>query len=77
MQALLISSGTPRSDLSRFQELIPCERQAERVGPGEHGRATHEQDERGSLRAEVLGPQRDAIQWDRRDSLCRQVVRPS
>ena len=42
------------------------ERRAERVGPGEHGRATREQNERRRRVAEVLDPERDAVRLDRR-----------
>ena len=41
------------------------ERRAERVGPGEHGRAAREQNERRCRVAEVLDPERDAIRVDR------------
>jgi len=37
------------------------ERLAERVGPGEHGRAAREQNERRRCVAEVLDPERDAV----------------
>jgi hypothetical protein len=39
---------------------------AERVGPGEHGRAAREQNERRRRLAEVLDAERDAIGFDRR-----------
>ena len=42
------------------------ERLAERVGPGEHGRAAREQNERRRRVAEVLDPERDAVRLDRR-----------
>jgi len=42
------------------------ERLAERVGPGEHGRAAREQNERRRRVAEVLDPERDAVGLDRR-----------
>jgi hypothetical protein len=39
---------------------------AERVGPGEHGGAAREQDERLRRLAEVLDPERDPVDLDRR-----------
>jgi hypothetical protein len=42
------------------------ERLAERVGPGEHGRAAREQHERRRRVAEVLDPERDPGRLDRR-----------
>ena len=42
------------------------ERLAERIGPGEHGRAAREQDEWRRRVAEVLDPERDAVRLDRR-----------
>ncbi|GAB3169165.1 hypothetical protein GCM10027259_00160 [Micromonospora palomenae] len=42
------------------------ERLAECVGPGEHGRAAREQNERRRRVAEVLDPERDAVRLDRR-----------
>jgi len=42
------------------------ERLAERVGPGQHGRAAREQNERRRRVAEVLDPERDAVRLDRR-----------
>jgi hypothetical protein len=41
-------------------------RRAERVGPGEHGRAAGEQNERRRHVAEALDPERDAVRLDRR-----------
>jgi hypothetical protein len=42
------------------------ERLAERVRPGEHGRAAREQNERRRRLAEVLDPERDTVGLDRR-----------
>src|ERR687891_1577937 len=42
------------------------ESRAERVGPGEHGRAAREQHEQRRRVAEVLDPERDAVRLDRR-----------
>ena len=42
------------------------ERLAERVGPGEHGRAAREQNERRRRVAELFDPERDAVGLDRR-----------
>jgi len=42
------------------------ERLAERVGPGQHGRAAREQNERRRRVAEMLDAERDAIGLDRR-----------
>ena len=42
------------------------ERHAERVGPGEHGRAAREQNKRRRRVAEVLDPERDAVRLNRR-----------
>jgi hypothetical protein len=43
----------------------PRERHTERVGPGEHGRGAHEQNQRRRRGAEVLDPERDAVRLDR------------
>jgi hypothetical protein len=50
------------------QDVAPAarERRAERVGPGEHGRAACEQNERRRRLAEVLDPERHAVRLDRR-----------
>jgi hypothetical protein len=42
------------------------ERHAERVGPGEHGRAACEQNQRRRRVTEVLDPERDSVRLDRR-----------
>jgi hypothetical protein len=41
-------------------------RRAEPIGPGEHGRAAREQNERRRRVAEVLDPERDAVRLNRR-----------
>ena len=49
-------------------DVAPAAREslAERVGPGEHGRAAREQNERRRRVAEVLDPERDAVRLSRR-----------
>jgi hypothetical protein len=53
------------------------ERLAERVGPGEHGRAAREQNERRRRVAEVLDPERDAVGLDRRHEASADATTPS
>jgi hypothetical protein len=53
------------------------ERLAERVGPGEHGRAAREQNERRRCLAEVLDPERDAVGFRRRHEVGDGLITPS
>jgi len=53
------------------------ERLAERVWPGEHGRAAREQNERRRRVAEVLDPERDAVRLDRRHHASVVAMTPS
>src|SRR5918994_660507 len=63
-------NGDRRAGIARVlpHDVAPAarERLAERLGPGEHGRAAREQNERGRRVAEVLEPERDAVRLDRR-----------